>query len=169
MTKPISEGDGSGGEMKPCPFCGEKLSTIEGWIHCNNSGCMAEAISPDSIEEWNNAYCWKEIDRLTAELSVYKAQFDSESKKDETLVKENVFLIKENAKLLHENAVLKNALDDDCLNHSEEIERLMREREELISALEHDKSCAVCGDSDCSNCDECKSEELLARIKGEVK
>lgn len=47
-------------ELKPCPFCG-KLPYPKKDIDCC---CMEVGEVWASAEEWNSAYCWKEIYRL---------------------------------------------------------------------------------------------------------
>lgn len=54
-------------ELKPCPFCGFHEPIFrEGCVGCRNSGCVGVFhFIPD--RDWQNAYCWKQIDRLEAE------------------------------------------------------------------------------------------------------
>jgi predicted RNA-binding Zn-ribbon protein involved in translation (DUF1610 family) len=56
-------------ELRPCPFCGDILKGKCGSgnysLTCNNCGCRGPySLLPPLL--WNNAYCWKEIDRLKA-------------------------------------------------------------------------------------------------------
>ena len=49
-------------EPKPCPFCGLKPSHSEVGFNCS---CFAWGLLDGvlDLEEWNQAWCWKEIDR----------------------------------------------------------------------------------------------------------
>lgn len=65
-------------ELKPCPFCGvTPLQMLDGNVaHC--SGCQP-------VDRWQNAYCWKEIDRLKKELADEKTLTDKDVEKDYTV------------------------------------------------------------------------------------
>lgn len=58
-------------ELKPCPFCGKSVE-VEHWEGDGDivdPPCIGESFT---LEEWNNAYCWKELDRLRALNERYK-------------------------------------------------------------------------------------------------
>lgn len=52
--------------LKPCPFCGETERTFETSV-LEFYGCENCSITGE-LEEWQNAFCWKEISRLEKEL-----------------------------------------------------------------------------------------------------
>lgn len=52
--------------IRPCPFCG-KEQQVEHWARDGDivdPPCIGDYFSKD---EWQNAYCWKELDSLRAE------------------------------------------------------------------------------------------------------
>lgn len=60
------------GEFKPlraCPFCGtpnEVYSSEVGIVYCDNGG--AHPFVSVFTDLWQNAYCWKRIDKLEMKL-----------------------------------------------------------------------------------------------------
>lgn len=75
-------------ELKPCPFCGKKARFIESWKDGNYFYCKECYKNFNfSKENWNSAWCWKEIDRLKAELAgaLETASLDYEGIKAENL------------------------------------------------------------------------------------
>ena len=61
----------SGGELRPCPWCGSKNhhlgDAINSWVKCldcGNSLFSDRTGIEDAISKWNSAWCWNEIDRL---------------------------------------------------------------------------------------------------------
>ena len=61
-------------ELRPCPFCGNKGIKDENLVTCPTVGddsCCATS----TIEEWQNAWCWKEIDRLEQQNEKMREEF----------------------------------------------------------------------------------------------
>lgn len=50
-------------QLKPCPFCG-KIPKINGGDFKNRPLDSCLGSGPIHIEEWNNAYCWKQVQSL---------------------------------------------------------------------------------------------------------
>lgn len=84
FVKNFGSGDGamkgdSGVELKPCPFCGEqpeiqvkdKIYDVQ-VVACKNVHCDFY-VRPE-VEDWNSAYCWKEIDRLKKERDYFEKE-----------------------------------------------------------------------------------------------
>lgn len=55
-------------ELRPCPFCGKevKFDDILGGIACFCLG--ADDREFQSIEHWNSAFCWKELEKKEAQI-----------------------------------------------------------------------------------------------------
>lgn len=64
-------------ELKPCPWCGTipRMSIYSHWSGC----CITDE------EEWNNAYCWKEIERLKKENEYFRQKLEMWEKLVDTL------------------------------------------------------------------------------------
>lgn len=66
--------DNEGGELKPCPFCGLKpkiIDTNQTLFHDpqydgGDYRCCGDYFQV-KYGDWQNAYCWKEFDKLRAE------------------------------------------------------------------------------------------------------
>lgn len=58
--------------LKPCPFCGETESTyktsIPDFYGCENCSITGE------LKEWQDAYCWKQLDAAQAEIKAKDAR-----------------------------------------------------------------------------------------------
>lgn len=54
-------------ELRPCPFCGRVLKSEhwEGDGDIVDPPCIGEYFT---VEEWQNAYCWKELDQARARI-----------------------------------------------------------------------------------------------------
>lgn len=67
--------DFKSGELKPCPFCGSKLlSNMNNLFVGCPSGCMIDH-GMISIDKWNNAWAYKQIEELKKENSLLKSQY----------------------------------------------------------------------------------------------
>lgn len=68
-------------ELKPCPFCGSQNLYVRSFGQAG-LGSYEETHGPVcqdcldinrvSVNEWQNAYCWKELDKLKAENEALK-------------------------------------------------------------------------------------------------
>lgn len=69
-------------ELKPCPFCGESISNESNTLLVAHS-CLVFTGEElwGNIDEWNNAYCWKELEKRDIAL----AEKDKEYEKLEDL------------------------------------------------------------------------------------
>jgi len=86
-------------EWKPCPFCGKPPILEDDWGAGYSIGCIQAFTPPDkeefkkddahpvivmiktkekTIEQWNSAWCWKEIDRLKEENESLRRQIKDE-------------------------------------------------------------------------------------------
>lgn len=73
-------------QLKPCPFCGESPIFYEkdNWngtkytIQCPRSDMMVQAVAfvcddkKSSIEFWNSAFCWRELEKLQSKIELGK-------------------------------------------------------------------------------------------------
>jgi hypothetical protein len=50
-------------EIRKCPFCGNKGIKDGNLVTCPTVGDDS-CCSTSTVEDWQNAYCWKEIERL---------------------------------------------------------------------------------------------------------
>ena len=73
-------------EIKPCPFCGGEITKDYdeeiaecNWIQCSLTKEMHEST-------WNNAYCWKELDRLRALNERYKKALEDFEKAQQEIL-----------------------------------------------------------------------------------
>jgi hypothetical protein len=64
----------AGGEMKSCPFCDGPVSRRSrvDRLYCNTCGACGPVTFNEARVIWNDAYCWKEIDRLKKELADFR-------------------------------------------------------------------------------------------------
>lgn len=58
-------------EIKPCPFCGRPGDDWPGnnFIAC---GCIGDGMQ--SLDKWQNAFCWKELSKVKGELEKMKEE-----------------------------------------------------------------------------------------------
>lgn len=131
-------------ELKPCPFCGQEQN-VEHWDGDGDivdPPCIGDYFT---LEEWNSAYCWKEIDRLKAALQAK----DEEISQHKSNIKE---LCRDQLVQLHEKDAEIDTLEkqvigltngkllQECIAHRGFIVELEVERDRLNTELQAERS-----------------------------
>ncbi len=124
-------------DLKPCPFCG-KTGLIPDGLHIKHSCYTVEALSP-TIDIWNNAYCWKEIDLLRKEMKIFEYGVQRQASEIDRLGAIETKLLAENNRLraeIEDISIEKLTLLQTVDDRDETIEKLRAENERYRKALE---------------------------------
>lgn len=64
-------------QLRLCPLCGGEAHN-DGGASCMSPVCPMSAIVSKipTVEQWNNAYCWKVIDFLVAKMKLSEAALE---------------------------------------------------------------------------------------------